>query len=964
MELENTIHTDDLPQVEISQRKAAEIIGIDESVLRKRIKAGKITKPPVYTEEWALDIKAQLEKEKAANTEADNTGLLFDDLPSGAPEEKAQEKAPANSTGATAFKQKEATRNYTPKPSQQRYNTELDKAHEALKFISPDLARDDWVKVGMALKNEFGDNGFSLFDEWSRGGKSYKEGDANDTWKSINSSGGVKIGTLYHMAKQAGWSGTGVSTHSDIARDFQPINQEPKSQNESQQQSDVEKHAKAAEKAQDLIASATPVVNENNHPYLLAKGVPVSGAVGLYVLPLPYFQGIAGYYPRGKDGELTGPLLLAKVEDVSGAVSTVELIGSNGQKSALRGGKKGGCFWLAQDIASDYTGLVYVAEGIATALSIRQSTGKPVIAALTQGNLIKTANAVKAKAPSASIVIACDLVSDTKKPDSKLLDAIRQGGFSMVWPEFTDQSAGYTDFNDMHQKEGVSATAARLGDFSSGAEWDNPEPLLDSGKAAPYPIDALPQVIGDAVREVQAYVKAPMALVAGCALSALSIACQGLFNVSRNGMTPVPASLYLLTVADSGERKTSTEGYFFQAFSQYEKDTETSLQTEKKERESKVAAWHMAREGLLSLIKKEASKGGDTEDAQQKLLDHDQVKPEPLKMPKYMVGGDVTPEGLARAIGKQWPSRGVVSSEAGTFFGSHAMGNDSITRTLSFFNTMWDGKPYEVTRSGNAGADSYMIHGARLTLSLQVQAATLQAFFEKNGHLARGTGFLARFLIAWPETTQGTRYILETDKAPSAAIARFTDQITRLLQDDSLQSVIEGGELKPKTLLMSDEANKLWVGHHNRIESMLSPAGELASIRDVASKAAENTARLAALFHAIEGGGGDTIGRDSVHKASIVIAWYLTESHRFFGGISLPEDMQEAQALDEWLIAYCNKNEVTSVSKVEVRRKCPNKIREAEKIDKAIEKLSSLSRARYMNEGGRQVIQVNPALLS
>ena len=112
MELENTIHTDDLPQVEISQRKAAEIIGIDESVLRKRIKAGKITKPPVYTEEWALDIKVQLEKEKAANTEADNTGFLFEDLPSGAPEEKAKEKAPVDSTGATAaFKQKEATRN-------------------------------------------------------------------------------------------------------------------------------------------------------------------------------------------------------------------------------------------------------------------------------------------------------------------------------------------------------------------------------------------------------------------------------------------------------------------------------------------------------------------------------------------------------------------------------------------------------------------------------------------------------------------------------------------------------------------------------------------------------------------------------------------------------------------------------------------------------------------------------------
>lgn len=953
------IHIDDLPQAEISQRKAAEFIGIPDSTLRGYIKAGKITKPPVYTEEWALSIKAQLEQERANGI---TPALFGDDSLSGAPEEEnTKEKAPASDAGAIK-KQSQFTGDYT---RQQRYSTELDRATDALRFISPDLSREDWVRVAMALKSEFGEDGFLPFDNWSMGGKSYKANDTKDTWKSVDGSGGVKIATLYHMAKQAGWGGAGVSTHSDVARDFQPINQEPKSPNESrQQQSDVERHAKAAEKARDLIAAATPVASENNHPYLLAKGVSVSGAMGLYVLPLPDFQGIAGYSPRGKDGDLAGPLLLAKVEDVSGAVSTVELIGANGQKSALSGGKKSGCFWLAQDIASDYTGLVYVAEGIATALSIKQATGKPVIAALTQGNLTKTANAVKAKAPSANIVIACDLVSDTTKPDSKLLDTIRQGGFSMVWPEFTDQ-AGYTDFNDMHQKEGIEATAARLGDFSSGAEWwPDPEPLIGASKATPYPVDALPQVIGDAVREVQAYVKAPMALVAGCALSALSIACQGLFNVSRNGMTPVPASLYLLTVADSGERKTSTEGYFFQAFSQYEREIEARLQAEKQERDSRIAAWSMTREGILSLIKKEAGKGGDTESAQQKLLDHDQVKPEPLKMPKYMVGGDVTPEGLARAIGKQWPSRGVVSSEAGTFFGSHAMGNDSITRTLSLFNTLWDGKPYEVTRSGNAGADSYTIHSARLTLSLQVQAATLQAFFDKNGPLARGTGFLARFLIAWPETTQGTRLILETDKAPSVAIARFTDRLTRLLQDDSLQSVIEGEHLEPKTLLMSEEANRLWVDHHNRIESMLSLAGELASVRDVASKAAENTARLAALFHAIEGDGGDTIGLESVHKASIVIAWYLAESHRFFGGISLPEDMQEAQVLDEWLIACCKKHEVTSVAKVEVRQKCPNKIRDTEKIGKAIEKLSSLSRARLANEGGKQVIQVNPALLA
>ena len=49
------------------------------------------------------------------------------------------------------------------------------------------------------------------------------------------------------------------------------------------------------------------------------------------------------------------------------------------------------------------------------------------------------------------------------------------------------------------------------------------------------------------------------------------------------------------------------------------------------------------------------------------------------------------------------------------------------------------------------------MRGARLTVALQVQEPTLREFFTRSGALARGTGFLARFLVAWPESTQGQR---------------------------------------------------------------------------------------------------------------------------------------------------------------------------------------------------------------
>lgn len=90
-----------------------------------------------------------------------------------------------------------------------------------------------------------------------------------------------------------------------------------------------------------------------------------------------------------------------------------------------------------------------------------------------------------------------------------------------------------------------------------GMEW--PEPLSEPLDAQPYPDEALPGILRDAARQAQAFVQAPMALVACSALSTLSLAAQGLANVRRDHQLVGPISLYLLAVADSGERKTTSD---------------------------------------------------------------------------------------------------------------------------------------------------------------------------------------------------------------------------------------------------------------------------------------------------------------------------------------------------------------------------------------------------------------------
>jgi len=79
----------------------------------------------------------------------------------------------------------------------------LGDTYHALTFVDSN-ERETWLRVGMAIKSEFGDNGFNVWDDWSRTGESYKAKDAQDVWKSFRGDG-VTIATLIYEAKQNGW---------------------------------------------------------------------------------------------------------------------------------------------------------------------------------------------------------------------------------------------------------------------------------------------------------------------------------------------------------------------------------------------------------------------------------------------------------------------------------------------------------------------------------------------------------------------------------------------------------------------------------------------------------------------------------------------------------------------------------------------------------------------------------------
>lgn len=79
----------------------------------------------------------------------------------------------------------------------------IGRAQSALSFI-PANNRETWVAMGMAVKSEFGESGFDMWDEWSQTADNYNAAAARSVWKSCRGSG-VTLGTLFHSAQSHGW---------------------------------------------------------------------------------------------------------------------------------------------------------------------------------------------------------------------------------------------------------------------------------------------------------------------------------------------------------------------------------------------------------------------------------------------------------------------------------------------------------------------------------------------------------------------------------------------------------------------------------------------------------------------------------------------------------------------------------------------------------------------------------------
>jgi putative DNA primase/helicase len=723
---------------------------------------------------------------------------------------------------------------------------------------------------------------------------------------------------------------------------------------------DAKVKAAAAELATRILKEDTAPCTA--HPYTTRKGVRVHNLrMTTRELQLPCTDGKKFLtVPRGS--------LVIPLSDVHDKLWNLQFIFPDRSKWFLPGGRVPGCFFLLGKLTGKQGEWVLVVEGFATGATLFEATGSPTLVTFNAGNLAPVAEEFQAAHPGVRPGLCND--DDSRKGTFTGLKAAEKAlaatvnGALVSPPLGPAKETGATDWNDWAQFIGlgwkeqiameVNTVLAQATAEPKPSEWDEPQPLVTKIPPEPYPLAALPPLVLDAVEEVVDFVQCPAAMAATSALAVASLAVQGLVDVERAPGLKGPVSLFTATVAPSGERKTAEEKLLGDPIPKYEaseaKRAEPLIATYKADHDT----WDARRRGLLSKIEKLAKEGKPTGEQRDDLRELQLAEPQAPKVPRltYL---DATTEALAHGLHFSWPSAAVISSEGGSFFGSHSMGADYRTRNLALLNTLWDGGRARIDRRTS---ESFFVKG-RLTLSLQVQEEVLRQFCD-DGNLAEGIGFLPRFLVAWPESTQGGRMFRE---APPSwpALTRLNQRVSQLLETPAIFD--DDGELAPAVLRLSPDAKSEWVRFHDRVERELAAGGEFIDVRATAAKAAENAARIAAILHVVEHGPTGEIGLASMMSGTATAGWHLGEARRFFGEALMPPELATAARLESWLIDYCHREHVGAVPAAAIQKSGPRGLRAKVAVESALGELAVLGRVRVAKVGHSKSYEVNPALL-
>lgn len=321
-----------------------------------------------------------------------------------------------------------------------------DRARDALYSIPPDLPHGEWLRAAMGFHAAGGD--FDTFNDWSAPRNNPQK--CRDTWRGIEPDKGIGAGTLFHMARDAGWTENSTGPQRQAPAQMRPA-KSPRKAAPGTNPDEVWNRCEAATHA---------------HPYIVKKGAAGVPLDTLRVLPAGDALRIGGEHMAGA--------LVVPVMRADGSISSLQFITppevaarlkakGKTDKPNLPGASMEGWHVVGKLVPG---ATVHICEGIGAAWSCWQATGNAAVGCFGSGRMRKVAAELRALDASAKLV----MVADVGKEQEAAKIAQELNGLVVTMPPGWPQNS---DVNDLAQREGNDVLAALL----ESAKAPAPPPL-------------------------------------------------------------------------------------------------------------------------------------------------------------------------------------------------------------------------------------------------------------------------------------------------------------------------------------------------------------------------------------------------------------------------------------------------------------------------------------------------------
>ncbi len=420
------------------------------------------------------------------------------------------------------------------------------------------------------------------------------------------------------------------------------------------------------------------------------------------------------------------------------------------------------------------------------------------------------------------------------------------------------------------------------------ADWPELDPLPDIVKSAPqaFPFDGLGSLLGGAARSIAADVQAPDTLAGGSVLASAALAAQAHADVVMPHGMRSPLSVFVVTGALSGDRKTAT-------------DAVACAPAEEHRREQ--ARQHAAELDQFERDRVERKRG-----------DPEAVRPVACSL----TVSKATVEGLHMLLRSQ-SHVGVFTGEGGELLGGHSLREERRSAGISYYLKAWGAETLDTLTRGDGLS---VLLGRRMSMHAMVQPVLLRGLLADP--LAQGQGLLARCLVSEPDTLAGTRMFKPGIPAEAPAVKTYHAALRHLLsKQPQVRPHGDGHELDARSIGMSMPAVALWIEFYDRIEREQATGGELQGARAFSSKAAEHAARIAGIIEIVGNPNASEISVETMAGAIEVASFYISEHVRLTGVGNEDRRASQLRTLASWIEAKGR------VGHKELLQRAPNSVR-------------------------------------